>query len=52
MGTVSTWIVFHFSIHNYWDNAIQEARLALSYIRLTDEGVFYCLCTITPHTAA
>ncbi|KAJ5694193.1 hypothetical protein N7536_004605 [Penicillium majusculum] len=26
-----------------------EARLALSYVRLTDEGIFYCICTMTPH---
>ncbi|KAL2701046.1 hypothetical protein AAEP93_007865 [Penicillium crustosum] len=31
-------MVFLFSIHNYWDNVKQEARLALSYVRLTDEG--------------
>ncbi|CAI7594711.1 unnamed protein product [Penicillium glandicola] len=49
METVSTWMVFHFSIHNYWDNVKQEARLALSYVRLTDEGIFYCLCTMTPY---
>lgn len=49
MGTVSTWMVFHFSIHNYWDNVKQEARLTLSYVRLTDEGIFYCICTMTPH---
>lgn len=49
METVPTWMVFHFSIHNYWDNIKQEARLALSYVRLTDEGVFYCICTMTPH---
>lgn len=42
-------MVFLFSIHNYWDNVKQEARLALSYVRLTDEGVFYCICTMTPH---
>lgn len=27
METVSTWMVFHFSIHNYWDHFKQEARL-------------------------
>ncbi|KAJ5400919.1 hypothetical protein N7465_011408 [Penicillium sp. CMV-2018d] len=48
MGTVATWMVFHFSIHNSWDNLKQEARLALSYVRLADEGVFYCLGTMTP----
>jgi hypothetical protein len=48
MLTVSTWMVFHFLIHGFWDNVKKEARLALSYIRLTDEGVFYCLCTMTP----
>ncbi|KAJ5839815.1 uncharacterized protein N7525_005003 [Penicillium rubens] len=42
MPTVATWLVFHFSIHNYWDNLKHEARLALSYVRLTDEGVLGC----------
>ena len=49
METVSTWMVFHFSIHIYWDNFKQEARLVLSYVRLTDEGIFYCICTMTAH---
>jgi hypothetical protein len=48
MPTVSKWMVFHFSIHGFWDNVAKEARLALSYARLTDEGVFYRLCTMTP----
>ena len=41
-------VVFHFSIHDYRGNQKREARLALSFVRLTDEGVFYCLCTMTP----
>ncbi|KAG0152674.1 hypothetical protein PDIDSM_2479 [Penicillium digitatum] len=49
MDRVSAWMVFHFSIHNYWDLVKQEACLALSYVRLTDEGIFYCLCTMTPY---
>lgn len=40
-------MVFHFSIHGFWNN-IKEARVALPYVRLTDEGVFYCLGTMTP----
>lgn len=43
----STWHVYHFSIHNAWDNARQEAKFALSHVHLTDEGVFFCLCTMT-----
>ncbi|KAJ5528614.1 hypothetical protein N7527_002007 [Penicillium freii] len=48
MEIVAMWMVFHFSIYNAWDNLKQGARLALSCVRLTDEGVFYCLCTMTP----
>lgn len=48
METLATWVAFHFSIHDYWDHQKSEARLALSFVRLTDGGVFYCLCTMTP----
>jgi hypothetical protein len=41
MPTITTWMVFHFSIHNYWDKVKKEARLALPYFRLTEEGVLY-----------
>lgn len=48
-AALATWAVSHFSIHNFWNHARQEAKLGLSFVRLTDEGVFYCICTISPH---
>jgi hypothetical protein len=49
---LKTWMVFHFSINDYWDHHRYEARLALSNVRLTDQGVFYALCTMTPYQRA
>ncbi|OKP07389.1 hypothetical protein PENSUB_5978 [Penicillium subrubescens] len=48
MEVLKTWMVFHFSINDYWNHERFEARLALSNVRLTDQGVFYALCTMTP----
>ncbi|KAJ5380834.1 uncharacterized protein N7496_003262 [Penicillium cataractarum] len=39
---------FHFSIHDIWYNVEKEPHLAFLEVRLTDESVFYCLCTMTP----
>jgi hypothetical protein len=38
-------MVVHFSIHGFWDNAKKEAPLALSFVRVTSEGLFYFLHT-------
>jgi hypothetical protein len=38
MGVLATWMVFHFSIHHYWDHERSEVRLVQTYVRLADQG--------------
>jgi hypothetical protein len=36
MNTVAIWVVFYFLIHGYWDHRKYKARLAQSFVRLTE----------------